>query len=220
MTGDDVINETLTVLGVIYPGQTISAEAKATTLFGLNMMLGEWSATGLAVFSVVRNAAFTLVSGTADYTIGTGGGTINVARPEKIEAWAVNDASGMSTRGKPVDAASFAAISDDRSLISAEIKALNYDAAYPLGTIHLYPKPNGGTLELWVWQQFVSIADTSAAIDFPVGYLEAIVFNLAISVADKFGRPITPSMKAKADETKGAIGGVNASVHQTSPPKA
>ena len=216
MTGDDVFSETLTVLGVIYAGQTISTEAHATMLFGLNMMLSEWNATGLAVFSVVRTTPFALTSGTADYTIGTGG-TIAIARPEKVEAWAVTDASGFASHGKPVDPTAFTAIALDRSLIGAEILALNYDAAYPTAAIHLYPKPNGGSLELWIWEQFSQITDSTQVIDFPQGYLEAIVFNLAIAVADKFGRQVTASVKTKADETKAAIGGVNAPEHASAP---
>ena len=214
--GTDVINEALLLLGVIYPGQTISAEALATAELGCNMMLGEWSAQGLAVFSVAKITK-ALVSGTATYTIGTGA-TWNTPRPEKIEAWAVTSSSGFAGSGKPVDPATFVTIARDRSAIGSIIEALNYDAAYPVGTLTLYPIPNGGTLELWVWQQFAFISDFTAAIDFPPGYLKAIVYNLAVDLAPKFGRPLDPTIATVAMQCKAGLGAVNASIHNGAPP--
>lgn len=219
MTGNEIIIEALLLHGVIYPGQTISAEAQATSEKGFNLMLGEWNATGHAVYAVVRTGPHTLVSGTADYTIGTGG-TFAIARPEKIEAWAVSSSSGAASNGVPVDPATFAAIAKDRSATGSLIDALNYESSYPLGTLHLYPKPNGGTLELWVWQQFAEITDFTAAVAFPPGYLKAIIYNLAIDLAPKFGRPLDPTVKLKADECKAALGSVNAGAHTKGPAAA
>ncbi len=212
MTGLDIINEALLLNTVIYPGQTISAEALATSQFGFNLMLGEWNAQRMAIFSVAR-VTKVLTSGTADYTIGTGG-AFNTPRPEKIEAWAVSTASGPTSSGAPVDSAEFAKIAVDRSATAAIIQALNYDAAYPLGNLHLYPIPNGAhTLELWVWQQFTAITDFTLALDFPPGYLKAILYNLAVDLAPKFGRPLDPTIKGIADACKAGLGSTNQSEH-------
>ena len=216
ITGNQIIAEALLLINRIFPGQTPSTDEQATGQVGFNSLLDEWSATGLAVYSVLRNAPFTLVSGTADYTIGSGG-TISVARPVKIEAWAVLTTAGQTSSGKPVDAATFAAIATDRSAIGARIQALNYDAAFPLGNIHLYPKPNGGTLELWVWTAFTQITDFTTAIVFPTGYLQAVIYNLAVALAPKFRMPLDPGVRAKADESRAALGAVNAVQHQPPP---
>src|ERR1035441_366858 len=140
MTANDVINEALLLDGVIYAGQTPSPEAQATSQFGFNLMLGEWCAQGLAVFSVVR-VPFSLVSGQGDYTIGTGG-ALNSPRPEKIDAWAVHSLNGGSDGGIPCDAATFAAgraqleqaafelgLLTGTALQGQRVKYLNYDAA-------------------------------------------------------------------------------------------
>ncbi len=175
MTGDQLISESLLLNGVIYPGQTISTEAKATALLGLNMMLGEWNATGLAVYSVGR-VTFTLTANKADYTIGAGG----------------------------------------------EFAGVQPGPAFPLGNIHLYPKPTGSqTLALWVWVQFTDVTDTTAALSLPPGYLKAILYNLAVDLAPKFGRPLDPTIKMVADQCKASLGATNISEHvAATPPQA
>ncbi len=219
MTANDVIQEAQLLNGVVYPGQTMSAEALATSQLGLNNMLSEWNAQGLAVFSIVKNTGFVLTSGTADYTIGSGG-AINVTRPEKIEAWRVIDTSGAANGGQPVDSKEFAARADDNALTAARIEMLNYDAAFPTGTIHLYPIPNAAlTLELWVWEQLAAISDFTLTISFPPGYLKTIIYNLAVDLAPKFGREVGQTVKMVADAGKATIGGTNISEITRVPPE-
>lgn len=217
MTGLEIINESLLLDGVIYPGQTISPEALATSQLGLNNMLSEWNAQGLAVFSIIKST-FGLTNGTADYTIGSGA-TINTPRPEKIEAWRVFDASGAANGGEPVDSKEFVRRADDNALTAARIEMLNYDAAFPVGTIHLYPIPNGGTLELWVWEQITAIADFTIAISFPPGYLKTIVYNLAVDLAPKFGREVGQTVQMVANAGKATLGGTNISEQTRVPPE-
>jgi hypothetical protein len=224
MFGNDIITEALLLHGILYAGQSVTASNFATGLAlcqtELNNMLAEWNAQGLAVFSVVRET-FALTPGTANYVIGPDeSAPWNVARPEKIEAWAVFDVSGASNGGSPVDSKTFAKMADDRSLASALITMLNYDAAYPDATIHLYPIPSGGTLELWVWEQFTAIVDfVATALAFPPGYLKAIVYNLAIDLAPLFGRQIDPGVQAIANATKQTLGATNISDLTRVPPQ-
>jgi hypothetical protein len=223
MTGNDVINEALLLDGIIYAGQIISPEAAATSLFGLNNMLGEWNAQGKAVFSILR-ATYPLVQGLADYTLGPGGSMAGT-RPEKIEAWAAHSPSSGSDGGKPIEAAAFSAqratleraawelgLLNATSLEGLRIKILNYDAAYPVATVHVYPAPsNCMTLDLWTWEQLVVIADPTLALDFPPGYLKAIVYNLAVDLAPKFGREVGQTVAAIATECKQGLAGTNTS---------
>lgn len=211
-TGDDVISEALTLLGVKYAGQTISAEAKATSLLGLNLLIGEWNATGQAVYSVARST-YPLTGGLATYTIGPTG-TLVTVRPEKIETWAVTTSGGTSDDGVPMSSTEFERVNEDSSLIGSRVKALTYDAGFPNGTIRIYPIPNGGqTLALWTWSQLAEVTDTTAALGFPPGYYKAIVYNLAVDLAPKFGRPLDPAIKLVADQCKQALGATNMSEH-------
>ena len=103
-------------------------------------------------------------------------------------------------------------------LSALRVKLLNYDGAYPSGTIRIYPYPLAGmTLELWVWQQFTEITDFTLELAFPPGYRKAILYNLAIDLAPKFGRPLDPTVKLIADQCKAALGAPNASQHGAAP---
>lgn len=214
MTGLDVTANAYNILGVTYIGQTVSPEAQAVANLALNNMLAEWNAQGLAIFSIVKNT-FQLIPNLADYVVGPGGtgqfGT--VPRPEKIESWAGITSSGAENGGKPVDSTTFVALAKDRSASGSVVQALNYDAAFPAGTIHLYPIPNAGAgfLELWVWEQMTTITDFTQPVLFPPGYLKAICYNLAIDLAPIFGRPLDPTVKLVADQTKQTLGATNIS---------
>jgi hypothetical protein len=216
MTGNDVINEALLLVRRITPGQTASTDEIATCKLALNNLLGEWNAQGLAIYSVAPKT-FAMVAGTADYTIGTGA-TWNTPRPVRIEAWNHKTSSGQATGGAPVDAPTFAAMAIDRTAQGARIRALNYDAAYPLGSIHLYPRPSGGTLEIWVWDILAVITDFTATLDYPPGYIQGIVFNLALTIAGKFEKPLDPNVKDSANAAKAALVSSNANQHHSMPP--
>jgi hypothetical protein len=216
VTGDQIINEALLLLGVSYPGQTPSAEIKATCLLGINFIIGEWNATGQAVYAVERHT-FTLSAGTADYTIGPTG-TWAMTRPERIEAWSVTTAGGTSDDGVPLDAATFEKVTDDRALTGSRVKALNYEAGFPNGTIHIYPIPNGGqAIALWCWSQIAEVTDTTLALTMPPGYLKALVYCLAVDAANKLGREVPQTTKLIADQCRAALGATNAAQHQQSP---
>ncbi len=79
---------------------------------------------------------------------------------------------------------------------------------------------SGGTLELWVWDQLATIADFTAALDYPPGYLQAIIYNLAVMIAPNFERPLDPGVKNEADRALLALGTTNASQHHMPPAAA
>ncbi len=218
VTGDDVISEALILIGVKYAGQTISPEAQATSLLGLNLLLGEWNATGQAVYSVEREQ-FSLIGGQTAYTIGPTG-TFVTTRPEKIETWAVTTSGGTSDDGVPMNSTEFEKVNEDASLVGSRIRALTYDAAVPNGNIRIYPIPNGGqTIALWVWNQLAEVTDTALALAFPPGYYKGIIYNLAVDLAPKFGREVPQTVKLVADQCKAALGATNMSEHTTQAPQ-
>jgi hypothetical protein len=230
MIGQDIINEALLLNGVIYAGQTPSTSAQATSLLGLNNLLDEWNGQGMAVFSVVL-VTFSLASGTADYSIGTGS-TFNTARPEKIDSWLVAGPAG-SDGGAPVDSETFnrvrAALDNQalelglfaNPLAGSRVKVLNYDADYPSGLIHVYPVPgvSGLSLKLWVWEQLTAIADPTLTVTLPPAYAKGVIYNLAVDLAGKFGREVSATVQRIADETRQTIASTNASLH-AEPPQA
>ncbi len=213
MTGNDLINEALLLLRRITPGQTASTDEVNTCQLELNALLGEWNAQALAVYSVAP-ITIAMVSGTADYTV--------TPRPVRVEAWSMKSTSGQAQGGVPLDAVQFAEIAVDRSAIGARVKALNYDAAYPTPSVHLYPKPTGGTLELWVWEALAVITDFTLTLSYPPGYLQALTYNLAVALAGKFATrvPLDQSVISMAAESKAALVSSNANQHHGLTPPA
>jgi hypothetical protein len=211
MTGTDIITEALLLLKRITPGQTPSTDEMNTSQLKLNMLLGEWNAQALAVYSAAPITIF-LTSGVGDYNV--------TPRPVKIEAWNMRSTSGQSQGGVPMDAAAFAEIAIDRGAVGSRVKALNYDAAFPTPSVHLYPKPNGGTLELWVWEALAVIADFTATLAYPPGYLKAITYNLAVALAPQFATraPLDPAVTSEAAQGKQDLASANASQHHAAVP--
>ena len=196
----------------ITPGQTASADEVATSQIELNALLGQWNADAVCVYSSAPMTV-ALLNGVADYTV--------TPRPVRVEAWSVRSSSGQANGGVPLDPATYATVAVDRSATGARVKALNYDAAYPTASVHLYPKPTGGTLELWVWEQLASIADFTAALNYPPGYLQAITYALAVALAGKFATraPLDPTVAATAAQSKAALASSNQPQHRTPLPQ-
>ncbi len=206
MTGNDIITQALLLCKRITPGQTASTDEVSTCQLTLNALLGEWNAQALAVYSVAP-ITISMVSGTADYVLST--------RVVKVEAWSHRSSAGQAQGGVPLDAVAYAAIAVDRSALGARIKALNYDAAFPNASVHCYPKPTGGTLELWVWDALPVITDFTLTLAYPPGYLQALVYNLAVALAGEFATraPLDQSVVTMAAESKQALVSSNASQH-------
>jgi hypothetical protein len=80
----DLITRSLRLLGVLDPIDAASAEDLAIGKVALDDFVDGLGTQKASVFTVVRTVV-PMVSGTATYTIGTGG-TINIVRPTWIDA--------------------------------------------------------------------------------------------------------------------------------------
>jgi hypothetical protein len=209
MTGNDVMQEALFLVQRIRNfNQIASADDIATCQLALNNLLDEWNGLGITAYSATPITG-PLTSGVSTYSLGPGG-TFSATRPVAVEAWNVRTTSGQANGGKPVDAVEFATLAADRSAQGARVKALNYDAAFPLGFVHLYPTPSGGSLELWTWSALASISDFTLTLVYPPGYLKAIIYALAMDIGSKFERPIDPGIKLVAGQALAGLLATNA----------
>src|SRR5260221_9921674 len=82
-TASSMILRGLTMLGDKIVGDTLTTAEQTAYLAVLNTMLESWSTERLLVYQIVEES-FTLVIGSSDYTIGSGG-NFNTARPTKVE---------------------------------------------------------------------------------------------------------------------------------------
>jgi hypothetical protein len=87
---------------------------------------------------------------------------------------------------------------------------LFYDRDYPIGNITLYPVPNGAMdLYLDTFSQIQEFTAYTDPINLPPGYARALIFNLAVEIADDYGKPVTPNIQRQADLSLGNLKRLN-----------
>lgn len=212
MLVQDLVNESLTLIGRLGPGRIAGPSESAVVLAMANLMLDSWSIKRLTVYTVTATT-HALAAGQEYYTIGTGG-TWNTARPTVIasaDIVAVVEGSLAYFPLEIIGQTEFAALETyaDTSIIP---KKLYNDGGFPLSSIWLYPIPSTNTtIDLYTWTpltQFVNLTDTISS--FPPGYGRAVVQALALEIAPAFGLPVSDALISSATAAKEAIESVNA----------
>lgn len=202
----DLIRGSLRLVGAIATGETPSADELSDAFSVLNDMVESWSTERLLVFEKVRRE-FSLVAGTASYTIGTGG-TFNAPRPIRIENAAIEDQSASPTVEYPIEVLNREKwdripTKDLQSTIPAK---LFIDDAYPLATITLYPVPTvANKLVIYPWEVITAFSSVSATVSLPPGYARALRYNLAVELAPEYGKALDPKTLDIAAESKANI---------------
>jgi hypothetical protein len=186
-TGLDVIKRAMRIAGVIGQNETPSSSEAADGLVALNDMLALWAIDRTYAYTIDQSN-FPLVSGTASYTIGTGG-TFNTTRPVKID--------GAFVRINSVDYPLQEINSNDYDSIAYKTNSnipefFYYDNAFPLGTITLYGVPTTGTIYIEQWHQLTQFTNLATDLTFPPGYSTAIAYNLAEFICPEYGVSLTP----------------------------
>lgn len=198
----EIITGSLRLIEVAGAGETIPAEDAADALSAMNAMLDSWSVDGNKVWTESIET-FSLVGGTASYTIGIGG-TFNTALPVAITAITCG-ISGQNTETlQPISAAEYAAMGDKD--VSGIPDMYFYNATTPLGTLYFYNKP-AFAYQIKIYSEkalsaYSSINDTLVA---PAGWERAIRYNLAREIAPEYGKTLSADASAIAVESLRAI---------------
>ncbi len=88
---------------------------------------------------------------------------------------------------------------------------LYYNRSYPLGNLYCYPNPSmAGQLHLWTDTVLSDFTSTSSSISLTQGYARALKTNLAIELAAEYGKAVSPTLAARARESKALIKSLNA----------
>lgn len=205
------ITAALQDLGLLESGETPSAEDSALALSRLNEWIDGLANESLTVYSHLRTT-WTIVSGTASYTIGASG-TINIARPvgpESILNIGFIDTSSTPDReqllGRPLTEDAYAAI-NFKALESPYPQGWYYNPGYPLGTLTAWPVPTSSTLQGVIYTQ-VPVAQFAAITDplaLPPGYARFFRTNLALELSSAFQVPPPGALVQAAMESKASI---------------
>jgi hypothetical protein len=183
-TATALCTRALQLAGVVAPTDTPSAEDLSTAFEALSDMVDDWGTQRLTIYYVARTTK-TLISGTATYTIGSGG-SINIARP----LWVQN--AGLildNTATTPVEIPIRVMTDDEwagraqKTLTSSLLLGIYYDHKWTagLGIVYVWPIPTVSNTQLVLYTPTAisEFADRTTDYTFPPGYRRALLFNLA-----------------------------------------
>ncbi len=188
---------------------TLDADEAQDAVNALNVMVDMWNAEGLDVYASTRESKL-LTAGTATYTWGTPGGTINTARPVRLLAAYIND----TANDYPVDIISEEQYNSiPQKTDTGRPFCLYYNPTYPLGTIYLFYVPDLGsyTLHLDSEKDLATFSTLTAAISLPPEYMAALRWNLGVELCPSYKKPVSPKMEQMAQRSLSIIKRLNAS---------
>jgi len=201
-SANDFAGYALRLLNVIQPGEDPSSEDGQTAFDVLNRWMDALGTQRQTIYFLTRTT-HTLTSGTASYTIGTGG-TINIVRPVWIDrAGLILDTSAATPTEAPIRI-----LTDDeyagwsqKTLTSSLTGAIWYDHNWSagLGRIYVLPIPSVSTTQLVLYTPtaLTEFANQSTDYTFPPGYERAITYNLALELTAYYPAAALPPTLAK-----------------------
>lgn len=195
-TALDLVTAAAKDLQFIAEGETLSTAAAQDGLDAMNRIVDQLKAEKLAIYTITRTT-WTLVSGTQNYTVGSGG-TVNVARPVYLER-----VGYIETATDPDAELPLVKFEEDgwRGVVQKDLTGEQptnwyYNPTYPLGALSLWPVPTSSTLlgVLYAPAAVSEFASLATAVSLPPGYREMLVTALAVRLGRPFGRPVTADM--------------------------
>lgn len=180
----------LQLLGVIDPTEAPSAEDSGLATSVLNMWMDALGVQRQTIFHLTRTTK-ALVSGTASYTLGTGGTfSATLVRPLWIQdAGFVLDTSVSYPIEIPIRVFTddeWAALTP-KTLASSVVEGVYCDFNWVAGlaTLSIWPIPNVSNTQLVLYTPtaLTEFADDTTDYTFPPGYKRAILYNLANELA-------------------------------------
>ena len=204
-TVNNLIKRTLRKIGVYQVGEDVSADDFTDCLEELNAMLDTWSNNSL-ISPVKTRISKVLTPNTSSYTIGSGG-AIETTRPSRIEHAFVRDSSGNDFSLNEIGLGQY----NDIQLKTETGMPFDYyfENSSPLAKIYLFPVPDlAYTLYADAWYTFTNYV-ANDSITLPLGYEDAIVYNLAKRLAPDYGKNLDPNVYKFAEETLNRLKEVN-----------
>jgi len=198
----DLMTRALRLAGILAEGETPGANMTATALAVLNDILENWTTQELAVYASELQT-FPLQAGKGSYTIGPGG-DFNGTRPVRI-ASAYTTYQGLDYPCEQVNEDQFSNIALKTQGSQMAVQFF-YDAAYPLGTVKMWPVPTlANTFSIVNELQLERLTTTAQMICYPPGYAKALRYELAVELAGEYGVPLPQTVMDVAKKSKADI---------------
>jgi hypothetical protein len=197
MIVSDITYQAMRIAGVLRgAGHSYASTtpAAADALLALQNMILVWNANRLRIPNLTTYS-YNTVGNTQSYQIGpsAAGSFAGGPRPERIERANVLFNTSPSVRRPLVllTTAQWAARAV-RQVYSIPLELYN-DGAAPISTLFFYPIPDDVyTIEMFCWQALTAFVTAGDAVQFPPGYEEAVIYNLAKRLAALWRTQLTP----------------------------
>ena len=199
-TASEIIKKAMQKAGVLTKAETPASDEASDGLDSLNDLMASLSNDSIFAYQRVTES-FSLVSGTASYTIGSAG-TFTTARPIKI----IEAHTRQANTDFPITLISdtiYQGISDKTT--QAIPYWLNYTNEFPTGTINLYPTPTAGYTLYITSEKALEEFTLSETVSLPPGWKRMLIYNLALELAPEYGQQPNPATVKIAKDSRGAI---------------
>lgn len=207
----DIITRSLRLLGVVGAVDTPEAEDLAVGKIALDDFVDSLGLERASIFTVGRHV-YPLTGGVASYTIGIGG-NFNQARPVWIDNASIRpDRTATPVLelpiGRPLNIAEWQAVPDKAST-GEWPTAFYYDYAWSagLGNLTVLPIPTSGLCDIVLYTPTAAsaFADLTTVYTMPPGWSRMYRYNLAVELADDFGKTPSPRVERIAIQSLAAI---------------
>lgn len=188
-------------LRVVGTGRSMTAEQSTDMLAMLNSMLALWSADDLLIPYRTRET-LSLTAGTNPHTIGTGG-TLNTTQPMDIhEITLTSGGTRYPLTSMSMD--EYHRVPDPT--ISTLPERYCFERGLTTGSIYFdYTPDSAYSAELVILKPFTGFAALTTDDDLPNEYEVPIVFNLAVYGAADWGKEVSQSTMAIAEQSLATI---------------
>lgn len=208
---DQILYPAFKKIGVLADGQIPSNQMLNDGFGALNNMLDSFSTEELFIFSILRET-FTVNQGQQTYQMGPSAPDFNTVRPQRIVNAAVQLIGSNPVAESPIrilNQAEYQAIIV-KTITSTVPLYLYNDDFYPFANINFWPVPQAAlTIVLNSWKPISDFAATNSLVSFPPGYLECLIYNLAIRLAPDYGAIVRDDVLAIAVASKENIKRMN-----------
>lgn len=186
---NQVITGALRKLGVLGSGNSPSTAQTNDAADALNAVVKAFQADGMPLWKI-SSQSFTTVDGTSSYTVGPSQ-TVNCPKPLRVIQASYTPSGGHNTPLNVENRYDF----NDLPQASSEGTPITmyYQPLRTTGTIKLWPTPDNSTTSITFHYQspFEDMDSTSDDFDFPSEWIQALIYNLAWSLAPEYGIPPT-----------------------------
>lgn len=195
MTAAEIISAAFSKIGVSASSASTYDTEALTCLNNIVGMLGAQSLN----YSVVEES-FAVTTADYDYTIGSGG-QWDTTRPIRPISCYLKDSDGYSHHVDIISSGDYFRISN--KTFSMRPTELRWLPEWPLGRLIFNSTPDAAYSACFQFEKnFTEFSTASSALSAPNEYKECLVYNLAVSLGEDWGRSISKTIVAKAEEYK------------------